>query len=329
MKEKIALITSFGLGDSLIFLIIANNLHRNDYQVTCYSDMLAQMQGWIPHVKCLPFSNKIPEGFDLILSDANSVLTRNKNPSDTARKVVFFSMAGNRSTKNLYFDHAGKLKNHPRLSNLGQASGMVVKYTKGSHLFKPESNMVKNMEVFCRDVLKLQNVSGNNGIKAPAHLVHQKHKRRVIIHPLSTNEAKNWSAKQYLQLAKQLKKRGFKPVFITSPTERQIWEPLTKQAFELPHFPTIADLAEYIYESAYMIGNDSGIGHLASNLGLPTLSIYNSRDHYRWRPGWTSGLVIKPCLISRLFPKTAWRRFVSPREVLKQFTNISSKAFLD
>jgi heptosyltransferase III len=320
MKEKIALITSFGLGDSLIFLIIANNLQRNGYEVTCYSNMLVQMQSWIPNVKCLPFPDIKPDGFDLILSDANSILTKNKNLDDAAKDAVFFSMAGSRSTKKLYADHAARLKHTPRLARLANASGMLLKHTKDNDLYCPENNMVENTVIFCREVLMLDNATPENGITPPADLLLRKHQRRVIIHPLSTNEQKNWSAKQYLALAEKLKQKGFEPVFITSPKERETWESLVNGKFELPLFPSIAELAAFVYESGYMIGNDSGIGHLASNLGLPTISIYNSRDHYRWRPGWSEGIVIKPCWLWRLFPKSSWRRFISVRRVLNTFS---------
>ncbi|MAZ77740.1 MAG: hypothetical protein CMF39_03590 [Legionellaceae bacterium] len=320
MKEKIALIASYGLGDALLFLIIADNLYRNGYDATFYSNMLAQMQDWIPHVKCLPFPDALPEGFDLVMADTHSVLTKNANNiGELAKKVVFFSMANQGRTKSLCADHASKFSDKPRLAKLAKGAGVAIKYAKDGDIFKRENRMVQNVETFCREILKLDHVTSDNGITPPAHLIHRQYKKRIILHPLSSTPERNWSADQYIELAKQLKKRGFNPVFITSPQERDEWIARVKDDFELPLFPSIADLAAYVYESDYMIGNESGIGHLASNLGLPTLSIYRKRHHYQWQPNWTPGIAVKPSVLWRLFPKHAWRRFISVRRVLKAF----------
>jgi ADP-heptose:LPS heptosyltransferase len=41
---------------------------------------------------------------------------------------------------------------------------------------------------------------------------------------------------------------------------------LNRDEFELPLFNNIGDLASFIFESALMVANDSGNGHLASFL---------------------------------------------------------------
>lgn len=37
-------------------------------------------------------------------------------------------------------------------------------------------------------------------------------------------------------------------------------------AFLIPHFSNVRELAAYLYESGYIIGSDSGVGHLAAAL---------------------------------------------------------------
>ncbi|PZQ39214.1 MAG: hypothetical protein DI559_09145 [Ectopseudomonas oleovorans] len=34
----------------------------------------------------------------------------------------------------------------------------------------------------------------------------------------------------------------------------------------IPHFSNVRELAAYLYESGYIIGSDSGVGHLAAAL---------------------------------------------------------------
>ena len=99
------------------------------------------------------------------------------------------------------------------------------------------------------------------------------------------------------------------------------WNTYVGNKFQLPNFPTLDDLASFIYESGFLIGNDSGTGHLASALEIPTLTIIQttSKKGFRWRPGWTNGIVIKPFFKLKLKNKTYWQCFISTKKVLKAF----------
>jgi len=50
-KARITLVAFDSLGDSLIYLMIAENLRINDYEVTFYSGLIHQMQEWVPQLK--------------------------------------------------------------------------------------------------------------------------------------------------------------------------------------------------------------------------------------------------------------------------------------
>jgi ADP-heptose:LPS heptosyltransferase len=56
------------------------------------------------------------------------------------------------------------------------------------------------------------------------------------------------------------------------------------------------------------IGNDSGLGHLASAVGTATLTIYvkPASNLSMWRPGWARGEVLVPKL--KLWSARAHRR---------------------
>ena len=76
-----------------------------------------------------------------------------------------------------------------------------------------------------------------------------------------------------------------------------------------------------------MIGNDSGVGHLASCLGIPTLTICRSQMAANfWRPGWSKGAVITPPawvpnLKGLRLRDQHWQKFISVKKVYKTFIN--------
>lgn len=122
-------------------------------------------------------------------------------------------------------------------------------------------------------------------LKIPSYLKAQSYEKRILIHPTSTSDKKNWLKRRFLKLCQQLKDRGYEPKIIVAPNERAHWK--EAEAFLAPNFEQLHDLFCYVYESAALIGNDSGLGHLAALLGLPTLSLFARRSHsLLWRPSW-------------------------------------------
>ncbi len=153
-------------------------------------------------------------------------------------------------------------------------------------------------------------------------------KRRVAIHPTSRNRLKQWSKNQFKTLAGQLQEQGFSPAFIVAEDERAEWKDI---GFDVPHLSDLPNVANYIHESGYFIGNDSGLGHLASMVGTPTLTISdNPKQIKRWRPSWQTGLVVASQVpipnfkgIGIRWRDLYWQRFVSPNRVLKAFKKLT------
>jgi heptosyltransferase-3 len=155
------------------------------------------------------------------------------------------------------------------------------------------------------------------------YLIAHKFKKRIVIQPTSSDKMKNWSPKKFLKLAKILQKNGWEPLFCVAPGEYQEWQQIVKNKFSLQKFPDLAQLAAFIYESGYMIGNDSGVGHLASALGIPTLTIIKRiRKFYRWRPGWGIGRVICPLFKLPIYHDFFWQYLVSPKRVFREFNRL-------
>jgi hypothetical protein len=124
-----------------------------------------------------------------------------------------------------------------------------------------------------------------------------------------------------------LRKKGFEPVWIIGPQEIGEWKQM-KGDFEMPEFSTLDVLARYIYESGYFVGNDSGLGHLASFLEIPTLTITRRRAHAKlWAPGYTTGVIVTP---NPWIPNISgfrlrdrhWQKFISTRKVLRAFDRL-------
>lgn len=181
--------------------------------------------------------------------------------------------------------------------------------------------MVENLCEICEKQLELPYSRRENGIQIPKRLRWRAHPKRVLLHPMSADEKKNWPFQKFIKLGHLLQKEGFEPSFCVSPQERELWK--TAVAIEqLPLFPTVSDLAAWVYESGYLIGNDSGIGHLASLFHIPTLSLF-ARKSYSclWRPGWGPGAVVTPpnLLIGSRLKQKYWKQMLSVGRVLKRF----------
>lgn len=323
---KIAIAASKGVGDGLITLVLANNLSKNDFEVTVFSNPISQLNNWFPNFTILPYPKtdllQTLNQFDLVLADAYSEVTKNVDEKDfsaLAKQFVFFCMA-NFDSK-LIYDQSENLKEKISDPEKLQKLLPLAKGT-GTHIGRLDKTaaMADRMAIFCDKVLRLQNVTHDNGMTPLPNLIHKKSPKRIIIHPTSSNPIKNWPPNKFIALAKKLKANGFEPAFIVSPAEQADWKPLIQGQFLLPSFPTLSDVAKFVYESGYMIGTDSGIGHLASNFGLPTVTICRTGNRFfRWRPAWSKGIVIKTKHKLRFFGKQHWHWLISVGKVYREF----------
>ena len=223
------------------------------------------------------------------------------------------------------YDHVIFLDHHKARKIAGQISNSFVLPKK---MINQNRSMLENIIRISEKCFDLKKMEKNNGIKIPNDLIHRKFKNRIIIHPTSTDIAKNWPARKFIKLAKKLKANGLEPIFIVSPSERKVWSKIIKGKFELPNFPTIDDLAKFVYESYAMIGNDSGIGHLASNLGLPTLSIFLSEKRATlWRPDFDKNIYVVPKFkIPGKWFRNSWKYFISVNRVYCTFIKTTSNS---
>lgn len=323
---RIALVPSLGLGDSLIYLVVANNLARAGYHVTMLSNHLAHFAEWLPNFAVLPFpppeeTQSLAEDYDLVLSDCGGIVVGlDQDMAQLAKQYVFVGTL--RVAPAMIHDHSARVllrcgaEKAALLQALSRCSGPL------RVIDDPCVTMVEQAVAFCRSKLGLENASCDPGFVIPGDHAARRHPQRVMLHPTSYNRKKNWPARKYLRLAHRLKRQGYDPQFVLSPKERAEWSEHLGDAFPIPHFANARELAAYLYESGYIIGNDSGVGHLAAALGVPVLTVYRKRrDGFCWRPGWGKNAVVRP-YISLGAVKNAWMYFLSVGQVERAFERL-------
>jgi len=288
-SKSVVIIGGLGLGDNLVQMVLGENARCRGHEVTMLSSIMCELHSWFPDCTFLPSIQ--PEEFEQVLNKYDLVLWAHET----------------------FYPISQELKNR------------WVSYEK---YFQPQYNRVENMALVSREIFGIDKPVHGNGIVIPEGLQWRQHEKRVVIHPTSAETSKNWLPSRFLKLAERLAGSGFEVVFIMSAPERPEWEPVIKDRFPLIGFDTVDECAGFIYESGYFIGNDSGGGHLASNLNIPVLSIHGRRSKAKdWQPGWGTVEVVSPGLnlIGSRFRQHYWKYFLPIKSVEKSFRGLAKR----
>ena len=298
---KAAVICSKGMGDGLMMMVASHRLKLEGYDVTTFQDSLGELEDWFPgHHFAKRSTIGSLEAFDLIvLQNDNTPFSFNLIEKYRDKIYIFYAS-----------------------------------YEEGKHwalnpqdrIFDRALPLVTNVAQSIASILGKMDPILENGIAVPKELSYRKYQKRVVIHPTSTTPKRTWSREKFLGVAKKLEKEGYEISFSLSPDEKEKWRGIP---FAIPEFPNLSALASYLYESYFLIGNESGTGHLASNLGIPTIIIASCpKQMALWRPGFLLGKVVTP---SSYIPNTKllrlrenrWQAFISPRRVVKTFHEVA------
>jgi|GEM_PF-3274304 len=316
-QPKIAIFPNIGLGDGLVYLVLAHNLQRNHCQMTVYHNGLYRLRS-------------IFAGFDIQPS-------AHKNNSDAISQAYDYCILHDDISQQLFANNVNKhhiiFKSDKEKSNLSQNQScnqesdnlMIRKLLQYSGLnlshHNPEKSVVQNIVEFCQNKLQMSDV--DKQVPICNKLADTKKTTQVIIHPDSSIYKKNWSPTRYIALAKRIEKNGQKVIFSVAPAEFEKWALILAGRFCLTQF-NLVDLAYQLKACKCFIGSDSGPGHLASLLGTPTLTIFSrKRKCYTWRPGWSSGQIATPLIkINFIKTKTHLRSFLSVSRVYKQYLKL-------
>lgn len=288
---RIAVVCASGIGDALILHSISNLLRQKGWEVTTYNNHLPSFGNWLPGFRFAP------------------------QPSDDQIQEIFPTYDA------LFLQH-----DNSRKAAEIKALPMPVYAFYGAHIPIKHGPIRKDWDYVCdRNQSMVENVAMaaelffgerciDNGFQTPVGLIYRRFPKRIAIHPTASSEEKIWPREKFLIVAESLRKNGYDPIFTVSPSERSQWDG--------PLFPTLGDLASFLYESGAFLGNDSGTGHLASCLQIPHLIVGgNGLQMPLWRTGWLPGqLAIPPPFLMQFKALRAyWKQFITTRSVTKKF----------
>lgn len=312
MGPKAGVFLHNGLGDGVTCLILANNLQLNGWKVDTYQNTIGSMQSWFPQI---PVQSYPPV----------SELSRILNTYD------WFFVAHNDTDEfvlKLVEEGKRRFPNRLKVIYLYPSPNIVKEPYYSDCLTEPHLPIAENMRLFCERILHLPKITKNNGFIPLPGLVHRRFPQRIAVHPTSARRTRNWPREKFVKLALHLQSEGYRLAFIPGAKEQEEWKEVLDLGFELPVFQNLDLLARFIYESGYLIGNDSGLGHLASALNIPTLTICRRKKWAQmWAPSFAKGIALTP---SSWIPNIKglrlrdryWQTFISVGMVRRAFKKL-------
>ena len=318
------------LGDSLISLVIANNLVREGFDVTVRGEFPHQLDQWLPDFKTGPNIDhddyqKITRQYDLSIIDSQAPNLQQDGVDlrpNLAMHSAFFSLAHYETSLDGQFDPQTLPAGLQRtLQPLVPHHGLV------RHHQDFRASMVSHTVQFCRREMNLLNADSANGIKLPSEIQQNKGltQKLIVISPTSGKLKKNWLPDRFIALADHLHQKGYFCVFTVTPSETASWKRRLAGRFSVADTACVSALATLLSKASVVVCNDSGTAHLASAVGTSTICLISSRDRFfEWRPGWGNSTLIMPSLpVRSIF--NIWPYFISVRRVLDQVMRASTE----
>lgn len=287
--SKIAIVSARGLGDALLTMTIAYNLHLKGYQVDFYSDVLSSMAGYFPDVRVLSFSEE------------------ETNWEALTKQYEFSAFADGMVCPSLVESAASRL--------------FILNRDK-------QSRKVCYVESFAQQLrsyfsLDFEIVTMNNGLTMPAGFEFRKYSRRVILHPTSSNEKKDWPMEKFIALAQRLIRSGLEPVFILTEAEVS-YQSLAKENGISFVCLSLKRLVPYLCESGAIVANDSGPGHLGAFTGISVISIFPKKSRtLMWSPVGENVTLVWPRLrLPGSNGNRYWKRLLSVSGVYRNVMRV-------
>jgi len=299
--KKVAFLPAAGIGDALLMMIAAHHFSRAGYSTEIYHPRLAELSEWFPGHSFIS-SRVLPYN----LSSYDSIFIQNDNHPFIKDLKEKHSNVG-------VFYPTYKREKHGDLS-------------ERDHIFHADKSMATNFAEALTQIFPHLTISKDNGICLPEKLAIPCAKREgIAIHPTSRDPKKNWALISFARLALQLQHAGYAPFFVAADSETPcIASGMKGMGIPIRSCSCLSELATVLCKTKLFIGNDSGPGHLASNLGIKTVIIASDAMHMNlWRPDWEPSVVITP---SKWIPnwkgmrlrQRYWSRFLSPGHILRQ-----------
>jgi ADP-heptose:LPS heptosyltransferase len=217
-----------------------------------------------------------------------------------------------------------------KVERIQPSPAQAVRVLKESPLYRQDVPMSRVFQLISQQELGIKQPILDNGLRRPADLPDEKNPQKIMIHPTSSSRLKTWKLKGFLQVARLLQDQGFQVEFILGPEEKEVTENLREMGMDCFVQANLAAVARQLFQASWFIGNDSGIGQLASNVGAKTITLYPlSRRARRWKPCWGPSLAVCPTLSEKI-PEVGrlllWKHWITPEAVLKTFLLLREEA---
>jgi heptosyltransferase-3 len=110
----------------------------------------------------------------------------------------------------------------------------------------------------------------------------------IVIHPGSSTCTKCWPIQRFIALARRFHRAGQPVRVVLGAMELKRWSSAEIEQFARVaemHQPTsLVELWQRVASAALYLGNDSGPGHLAGIIGVPTFCLFGPTDPTLWKP---------------------------------------------
>ncbi len=145
----------------------------------------------------------------------------------------------------------------------------------------------------------------------------------IAIQPGSSMAARCWPAASFAAVINKLLRLNYPVLLLLGPAEDRLLKELGKRISRpsqvemlsvLQNAPLL-EVAQRLQQCQYYLGNDSGIGHLAGMLGIPTLILFGPTSYFAMAPVAMHPIgprveVIQEIPLSRLSPERVLERIL-------------------
>lgn len=297
---RVAIVPFPALGDLTIYLRLAQTFQRAGARVTYFSDQLQSAADHLPWLEVAALGAHQPErlcaAFDLVVWDAG-VGNPAAQLAQTSRNLALVT------SKRL---PATMQSVTTSIDVAGRAFGMQC----AAFCQDPDAglSMVDWVDDYARRTFGLTAASGPPRFSGFPSGVGGGH--RAAIFPTTPNPKKNYSTWGFRRIAGDLRSAGWDVSVLGVPAERDA----LARAYpdhEVQSFGSLGLLIEFLARCALVVSNDSGGGHLASMMGLYTVTITRKPANFVWRPGFGDrNTVLSPSLTFKAGGGHIWRPFI-------------------
>lgn len=304
MPSTVNIVPFPALGDITICLRLAQTFHQAGYKVNFYTDMMADAQtifDWVTICSSESVKN-VDLSDEYLLMDVLSPISE-----QILSKVI--------ESKNCVLFTAKSFPKEIKKLRLAHFQGELLPDRALCLNDKQGKSMVEWADDFTEKVFGLKASQTLPEVRLPAQT--ETAQDKVIIFPTTPNPKKNYWLGGFAKIASKLMKNGKEPQIVVVPAEQ---ESVRKSFSELEvhSFSSIADLMVFMADARVVISNDSGGGHLAAMLGIPTITITRKSENFVWRPGYGKAYVVTPLFTFKLGGGHIWRPLVSQKKIISR-----------